>query len=119
MVDKIKDTIRRYNMLRQEDVVVVAVSGGADSIALLHALYSLRKEFGITVLACHVNHNLRGEESKRDEQFVCKDQSKVKVSYFVIQKDGTDILRLHVKHDVAVDRLCFAVNEMISKMKNT
>jgi len=54
-----------------------------------------------------------------DEQFVCKDQSKVKVSYFVIQKDGSDILRLPVKHDVAVDKLCFAVNEMISKMKNT
>ena len=54
-----------------------------------------------------------------DEQFVCKDQSKVKVSYFVIQKDGTNILRLPVKHDVAVDKLCFAVNEMIGKMKNT
>ena len=54
-----------------------------------------------------------------DEQFVCKDQSKIKVSYFVIQKDGTNILRLPVKHDVAVDKLCFAVNEMISKMKNT
>ena len=54
-----------------------------------------------------------------DEQFVCKDQSKIKVSYFVIQKDGSDILRLPVKHDVAVDKLCFAVNEMISKMKNT
>lgn len=54
-----------------------------------------------------------------DEQFVCKDQSKIKVSYFVIQKDGSNILRLPVKHDVAVDKLCFAVNEMISKMKNT
>lgn len=54
-----------------------------------------------------------------DEQFVCKDQSKIKVSYFVIQKDGTDILRLPVKHDVAVDKLCSTVNEMIGKMKNT
>ncbi len=70
MVDKIKETIARYNMLEKGDVVVVAVSGGADSIALLHALHSLRNEFGITVLACHINHNLRGEESNRDEQFV-------------------------------------------------
>ena len=54
-----------------------------------------------------------------DEQFVCNDQTKVKVSYFVIQKDGTDILRLPVKHDVAIDKLCATVNEMIRKMKNT
>ena len=54
-----------------------------------------------------------------DEQFVCNDQTKVKVSYFVIQKDGTDILRLPVKHDVAIDKLCATVNEMIGKMKNT
>lgn len=53
-----------------------------------------------------------------DEPFVCKDQTKVKTSYFVIQKDGNDILRLPVRHDVAVDKLCAAVNEMIRKMKN-
>ena len=53
-----------------------------------------------------------------DESFVCKDQTKIKASYFVIQKDGNDILRLPVKHDVAVDKLCATVNEMIRKMKN-
>ena len=36
-----------------------------------------------------------------------------------IKKDGNDILRLPVKHDVAVDKLCSTVNEMIGKMKNT
>ncbi len=56
--------------------------------------------------------------SVEDEQFVCKDQSKIKVSYFVIKKDGNDILRLPVKHDVAIDKLCAVVNEMIRKMKN-
>lgn len=70
MVNKIKETIERYDMLKKDDVVIVAVSGGADSIALLHALYSLKQELGISVHACHINHNLRGEESKRDEQFV-------------------------------------------------
>lgn len=70
MENKIKETIERYDMLKKDDVVIVAVSGGADSIALLHALYSLKQELGISVHACHINHNLRGEESKRDEQFV-------------------------------------------------
>ena len=70
MVSKIKETIIRYNMLKKDDTVIVAVSGGADSIALLHAMHSLEQELGISVIACHVNHNLRGEESMRDEQFV-------------------------------------------------
>ncbi len=86
MVSKIKETIARYDMLKKDEVVVVAVSGGADSIALLHALYSLKQELGITVLACHVNHNLRGEESKRDEQFVrdfCSSR-KIPVTFYSI-----------------------------------
>ena len=53
------------------------------------------------------------------EQFLCKDQSKIKISYFVIQKDGANILRLPVKHDVAIEKLCALVNEMIRKAKNT
>lgn len=70
MENKIHAVIARYDMLSCGDTVIVGVSGGADSMALLHALYSMRKELGITVIACHINHNLRGEESLRDEQFV-------------------------------------------------
>lgn len=86
MVSKIKETIARYGMLKKDDVVIIAVSGGADSIALLHAMYSLKQELGIAVHACHVNHNLRGEESKRDEQFVrdfC-DSRKIPVTFYSI-----------------------------------
>ena len=54
-----------------------------------------------------------------DEHFICKDQSKIKTSYFVITKDGNDILRLPVKHDVAIDKYCAVINEMIRKTKNT
>lgn len=87
MVNKIRETIARYDMLKKDDVVVVAVSGGADSIALLHALHSLEQELGITVHTCHVNHNLRGGESMRDAQFV-KDfcsSNKIPVTFFSIE----------------------------------
>lgn len=50
--------------------VVCAVSGGADSTAMLHCLLSLRAELGIEVSAAHYNHHLRGAESDRDEAFV-------------------------------------------------
>jgi tRNA(Ile)-lysidine synthase len=57
-------------MLQHGDHVVCAVSGGADSVALLFALYLLREKLGITLSAAHFNHCLRGAESDRDEKFV-------------------------------------------------
>lgn len=67
---KVLDTIRRYGMIRRDDRVFVALSGGADSAALLHVLLRLRKQLGFTLHALHLNHRLRGAESLRDERFV-------------------------------------------------
>ena len=63
-------TIQEFDMLRQGDRVAVGISGGADSVALLSLLCSLRQELNLHIVGCHVNHNLRGQESLRDEQFV-------------------------------------------------
>ena len=57
-------------MLVRGDRIVCAVSGGADSVAMLYALCIFAERFGIEVFACHLNHGLRGEESDRDEVFV-------------------------------------------------
>mgnify|MGYP000827067251 FL=1 len=50
--------------------LAVAVSGGADSMALLHLLLALQAESGFVLSVCHVNHGLRGETADRDEAFV-------------------------------------------------
>ena len=70
MLNKLRSCIRRYEMLQPKDTVVCAVSGGADSMALLFALYLLREELEIELSAAHFNHGLRGQESDRDEAFV-------------------------------------------------
>ncbi len=63
--------IRREQMLPPDTAVVVGLSGGADSVALLHLLLSLREELSLSaVTAVHVNHGLRGEEALRDQRFV-------------------------------------------------
>lgn len=67
--NKILRMIRRYGMISPGDTVTVALSGGADSVALLYALYLLKGKLGIEVEAVHFNHGLRGEESERDAQF--------------------------------------------------
>lgn len=70
MNHKVLRAMEQYSMVRPGDLVVVGVSGGADSVALLHFLWENRKAMQIRLTACHVNHNLRGEESDRDELFV-------------------------------------------------
>jgi tRNA(Ile)-lysidine synthase len=63
-------TIRKQDFLRAGDRVAVAVSGGADSVALLCLLEELRGELGIVLSVVHVNHKLRGAESDGDERFM-------------------------------------------------
>lgn len=70
MLNKMASFLSRYNLVRPGDRVVCAVSGGADSVALLFAFYLLKEKLEIQLEAAHFNHNLRGEESRRDENFV-------------------------------------------------
>lgn len=64
------EIVEEYGMLPRGSRVLCAVSGGADSMCLLHLLFSKREELGIEVLAAHYEHGLRGEESLRDAAFV-------------------------------------------------
>ncbi|MEV2281680.1 tRNA lysidine(34) synthetase TilS [Paenibacillus larvae] len=70
LLDKIKQNIHEQNLFQGGDTVVVAVSGGPDSIALLHMLYRLSDEQGWKVIAAHVNHQFRKEESAEEAKYV-------------------------------------------------
>ncbi|MBQ4549577.1 MAG: tRNA lysidine(34) synthetase TilS [Oscillospiraceae bacterium] len=72
MLNKMLAAIRRYEMVSPGDTVICAVSGGADSMALLWGMYLLQAKLGIRLEAAHFNHNLRGEESRQDAEFVRK-----------------------------------------------
>ncbi|WP_234117043.1 tRNA lysidine(34) synthetase TilS [Clostridium hydrogenum] len=76
MINKVINTIIKNNMFNKGDRVVVAVSGGPDSICLLDLLYKLKSRFEIQICAAHVNHCLRGKEADEDERYVedfCKE----------------------------------------------
>jgi len=64
------NTIQTHKMLTPRDHILTAVSGGADSVALLFNLLTLQESFPISITVCHINHNLRGAESDADEAFV-------------------------------------------------
>lgn len=70
MLNKLPAFMRRYGMVQPGESIVCAVSGGADSMALLWCLYLLQDKLDIRLSAAHFNHGLRGAESDRDEAFV-------------------------------------------------
>ena len=70
MLNELLSAVRQYDLLQPGDRVVCAVSGGADSVALLWGLYLIKDKLQIELSAAHYNHGLRGAESDRDEVFV-------------------------------------------------
>lgn len=69
-LEAVKKVVECHKMLKNCSGVVAAVSGGCDSSVLLHILRRLSTEMGFKILCAHINHNLRGKESERDEVFV-------------------------------------------------
>lgn len=70
VLNALRKTIAAHQMSAPGETVLVGVSGGADSVCLLHALKALQKELEIHLAAAHLNHGIRGEEADRDAAFV-------------------------------------------------
>ena len=76
LYQKCKLYIEKERLIKEGDVILAAVSGGADSICMLHLLWRLKKEYAFSLFVAHVEHGVRGEESLRDADFVksyCKE----------------------------------------------
>src|ERR1039457_972837 len=70
LLDRVVHTIERHRMFMPGDRVAIAVSGGADSVCLLHVLRNLAPRWNLTLSVLHINHNLRGDASRADADFV-------------------------------------------------
>ena len=88
MICKVKNTIDKYGLFSCVKSVAVGVSGGADSMCLLNILSKLKDEYSIILKAVHINHNLRGDEALRDENFVRAAMEKAKE----LAENGADII---------------------------
>src|SRR5262245_35863369 len=70
--DHVQKTIEKHRLIVPGDSLLVAVSGGPDSVALLHLLYDLRDELGLHLEVAHLQHGVRGDEGKEDARFVAE-----------------------------------------------
>ena len=88
---KIKEYIERNKLFEQKDKLLVALSGGADSVALLYLLVDL----GYSCEAMHCNFQLRGDESERDQQFVVDLCRQLNVPLYLKRFETTQYAQLH------------------------
>lgn len=83
LIERVRLLIERFNMTKPGDRVLVGVSGGPDSIALLHILWTIRDDLQILPCVVHLNHQLRGEESTKDAQLVKEFAEKLSLPCFI------------------------------------
>jgi tRNA(Ile)-lysidine synthase len=75
----VSDIIQKHHLVEKGSTVVVAVSGGADSVCLLKALANLKKEVGINLHAAHLDHGIRGGDSQNDASYVAALCNRLKI----------------------------------------
>ncbi len=95
MQNVVKETIDNYNMLKKSDRCIIAVSGGADSVSLLHVLMQLNNIYKVRYRVVHVHHGIRGEEADRDADFVKKLCKKYNLPCRVIKVKALDFASKH------------------------
>ncbi len=91
LLQSVLQTIRKYSLFAPGDSILVAVSGGLDSMVLLHLLLQMREESRITLGIAHCNFRLRGEESDEDERFVAAAAQREDVRLHVRSFDTEDL----------------------------
>lgn len=100
ILNKVKNTIKKYNLFDKNDKVVVGVSGGPDSIALLYLLNSLKKELKISLHIAHLDHRLRKDSSK-DKAFVEGLAKRLKIPITTAQINIRELARKGSLEEVA------------------
>lgn len=106
--EEVLKTIETYNLIEKNDKIVIGVSGGPDSICLLHVLYGLKEKLGIEIVVAHVNHMLR-DVADLETEYVQKFCKKLGIECYVkkadileiskIQKKGTEEVGRQVRYD--------------------
>lgn len=83
IVDRVRSTINKYNLLQKGDKIVLGLSGGPDSVCLLHVLKQLEEEYDISIYAAHLNHQIRGIEAQKDVMYISQLCDSLGIKFFV------------------------------------
>lgn len=91
MWEKVNAYVEKYQMIEKGDSILIGLSGGADSVCLLRYLLSVKQNRALRIYAVHVNHLLRGEEARRDQQFAEKICTQWNVPFLSLERNVADV----------------------------
>ncbi len=97
MLTKVKKTIAEHDLIKQGDSVLVGLSGGPDSVAMLHLLCKLRGSMKLQVQAVYIDHSLRPKAAAEEEAFCRRLCKRLKVDLTIVREDVPAIARRHKK----------------------
>jgi len=86
MEEIFKNTLKKYGLLKKKDKVILGISGGPDSIAMLYQFLNIHKEYKLQLVCAHFNHSLR-VEADIEEKFISKICAKLGVKFISEKKD--------------------------------
>lgn len=87
MLKKFGDFIKEEKLIEKNDKILIALSGGPDSVVLSKLLLEIKEKFSLTIGLCHINHCLRGEESDGDEKFCEEFGEKHELNFYSLKAD--------------------------------
>ncbi len=118
MIKKVLKTINTHGLIENGDRILLALSGGSDSVCLLYILHALQKQLGFELLACHLNHSIRAEADD-DMFFVQGICEKLGVKCFVKKVDIRALAKTEkISEELAGRNQRYAFFEEISKSEN-
>ncbi len=116
VLDTICDTIEKQELFKEKDSILVALSGGADSVCLLSVLFKLKEKYKIKIGAVHLNHLIRGEEAERDEGFAKEFCKKLGVKLYSQKADVKKLAKeQNISEELAGRNARYELFEKVSK----
>ncbi|MDP4179513.1 MAG: tRNA lysidine(34) synthetase TilS [Bacillota bacterium] len=100
LINKVIDTITKNSLFSQGDTVIVGISGGPDSVCLVHALHYISLQFSLKVIAVHINHMLRGEEADLDESYALELCRELSIPFY---SDKIDVRRMAIQESKSLE----------------
>ncbi|MBW2569266.1 MAG: tRNA lysidine(34) synthetase TilS [Deltaproteobacteria bacterium] len=116
LLHSVKQTIKKHGMFQQGDSVLVCVSGGSDSVTLLHILHKLATEFSLRLGVAHLNHGLRQKDSDNDAKFVASLARELNLPCYISKEDVLKFQRRHkLSMEEAARRVRYAFYNKVAK----
>jgi len=116
MLNEMKKAIEEHSLINKNDVIVVGLSGGPDSVSMIHALNQLKETYNLKICAVHLNHMIRGAEANGDQMYaemLCKNMG---IEIFSFKKDIPEISKkLSITEEEAGRKIRYELFEKVCK----